>query len=139
MIYHNKRANLENKGVIKWECFGTIFSKWLLASINSKWWLALTSLRVVFWFTFDIYHMFGFICGGYHPWDKFMICHCDDVAMDFWRNTIEMTVGTLASNGHLKLFSFGVLTCMWHTESPMVCGLFWVFYPFHRKYTYLVR
>ena len=26
--------------------------------------------------------MFAFISGGYHPWDKFFIYHCDDVTMD---------------------------------------------------------
>ena len=27
--------------------------------------------------------MFAFIYGGYHPWDKFFVYHCDDVTIDY--------------------------------------------------------
>ena len=37
--------------------------------------------RIRMWFIF-ICHMFAFISGGYQPWDKFFIYHCDDVTMD---------------------------------------------------------
>ena len=33
--------------------------------------------------------MFTPICGGYHPWDKFFIYHCDNVTMDY--NAILLT------------------------------------------------
>ena len=29
------------------------------------------------------YHIFAFISGGYHPWDKFFIYHCNNVTMDY--------------------------------------------------------
>ena len=43
--------------------------------------------------------MFTPISGGYHPWDKFFIYHCDDVTMDY---TVEMMIGTFASKRLLK-------------------------------------
>ena len=30
-----------------------------------------------------IYHMFAFLSGGYHPWNKFFIYHRVDVIMDY--------------------------------------------------------
>ena len=37
--------------------------------------------RIHMWFIF-ICHMLAFISGGYQPWDKFFIYHCDDVTID---------------------------------------------------------
>ena len=40
--------------------------------------------------------MFAFISGGYHPWDKFFIYHCDYVTMDYNAIHVELTLGTFA-------------------------------------------
>ena len=46
--------------------------------------------------------MFAPICGGYHPCDKFVIYHWDDVIMDY--NTVEMTLDYFASERLLKSY-----------------------------------